>query len=171
MSEDISTNLQSLILGLSFSLEDESNKENKKLIEELKRRYKENEELYMAEVDLAALDFSRIVSIPYLETHEIKDTENSWIIEYLYNGLFSHYITRYLEKNEGSSCSGDKESFIISGILKSIEIGANIALYQTYAGINSIPKENWNERAYWSPATIPDTRTVIKMFSDWLNLV
>lgn len=168
--KDMSKELQSLIMDLAFSFEKESNDKNRELIEELKTRYTENTHLYMSQVELASLQMPRIAAMPYMESHDLSESKNRGLVPYLFNGLFSHYIRKYIEKNEGTPCSGDKEHFIINKVFKAIEINENIDLYQTYDGCDRIPKEDWDKQAYWSPKTIKDTDTAIKMFYDWYNL-
>ena len=116
------------------------------------------------------MNFNIFASMPWKENHEIKDKKNAWIIDDIYNGLLPHFVRKVIEQKEGSSCSGDKESFVIRKIKESIITGENQNLYSDYSGCKQIDKSRWEEKAYWSPTSFKDTDDVIAQFSRWYSL-
>lgn len=169
-SKDIAMTLEETILALVTGIEKESDERNAKLLGDLLDAYCANDRLYECEITMAFLNFTRFASMPYKSCHKILDKKNAAIIDYMYNGMFDHYLRRYIEKNEGHVCSGDKVHFVTEMVKKAIETGENQSLYRTYEGCDRIPKEDWDKQSYWSPKTLKDTDTVIKMFWDWYNV-
>jgi hypothetical protein len=53
--------------------------------------------------------------------------------------------------------------------LKALRTKTNISLYDDYTECEQI-KEDKERQAYWSPKTIPDTDTAMKIFWDWYLL-
>lgn len=90
--------------------------------------------------------------------------ENETIIGHLLNGNMEHFFDAYFEKNEGSSCSHDKTSFVLSKIKKSLMTGEDLALYSEYDFGKGLV------RAYWSPETITKTSEAISKFNEWFFL-
>lgn len=168
--QNLENELESVILSLVSSMEKKANERNAELIAKLHEKFKENEELYECEINLAFMHFTNFAAAPWLANNEVKDKKNKCIIEYIYNGLFPHFVRRVIKNNEGSCCSGDKESFIISKVKQAITTGENQSLYATYEGCANIPKEKWNEKAYWSPTSFKDTNEVITAFWNWYDV-
>lgn len=90
--------------------------------------------------------------------------ENETIIGHLLNGNMEHFFDAYFEKHEGSSCSHDKTSFVLSKIKKSLMTGEDLALYSEYDFGKGLVK------AYWSPETITKTSEAISKFNEWFFL-
>lgn len=165
---DIKNELERTIQSLALSFENNSKEQNKEFIEELDKRFSENESLYESEITLAFLNFTMFASMPWLSRHP--EVTNEWeksYIECIYNGLLPHFVRKVIENNEGSVCSGDKEHFIIKKIKESVATGTNISLYQTYEGCERIDKDKWSEQAYWSPKSFKDTDDVKAKFKEW----
>lgn len=170
MNKNIEKNLEALILELATSISDEAKTRNNELMQQLNAQFTSNESLYKSEIQLAYLHFVQFAAIPWFSKYKVKDIKNKEIINYIYNGLLPHFIRKVIIKNEGSPCSGDKESFIVKQIQKAIITGENQSLYVTYEGCKTIDKSKWHERAYWSPESFEDTDEVIEKFWKWYNL-
>lgn len=163
--------LEQTILGLATAFENEGNGANVGLIQKLYERFDYSEKLYECEMGIAFHDFGRFAAMPWLSKHpHVTNGWDKFYIESIYSGLLSHYVRKIIEKNEGSPCSGDKESFVIAKIKQSIDSGENISLYQTYEGQERIAKDKWNEQAYWSPKSFKDTDDVKAKFKAWYML-
>lgn len=127
--------------------------------------FNESEDLYEAETVYATLNLDTILSAPFKCKYKIKETDELKIsiLEFIYNGLFEHFLRKIIEKNEGSICSGDKIGFIIKMVKQSLIQGENLSLYQTYKDSPS--------RAYWSPLSFSDTNDAINKFFEWYKVV
>lgn len=162
--------LETVILALANSITNESATRNSELIEQLHDCFNKNEELYESEIQLTYLNFVEFAAMPWLAKYEVKDKKNKTIINYIYNGLFPHFVRNVIENNEGIACSGDKESFIVKKVQKAIMTGENQSLYETYEGHEQVDKSKWNEKAYWSPTSFKDTDEAIDRFWKWYNV-
>jgi hypothetical protein len=170
MSKEIKNQLESVILELANSFTNESATRNAALIDSLHHHFNENEELYESEITLTYLNFVEFAATPWFTKNEVKDEKNKYIINYIYNGIFTHFVRKTIEKNEGTTCSGDKEHFVIKKVKEAIITGENQSLYATYEGCERIDKEKWHEQAYWSPKSFRDTNEVIKKFWKWYRV-
>ena len=170
MGKELEHELQNTILALANNFEKEAADRNAELIMDLHRRFEENEDLYECEISLAYMHFSSFAAQPWLSKHEIKDRKNKSIIEFMYNGLFTHYIRTVIERKEGSCCSGDKEGFIVRQVKKALITGENQSLHATYEGCERIDKSEWDKKAYWSPTSFKDTDEVIAAFWKWYRV-
>lgn len=159
--------IEPIIQKLSMFLNEDSKKEILQFIVTLDQLYRNDEELYEAQIQSAFENFVVLASAPYLLKNPDIDEQEQFYIESIYNGLLPHFIEKTIQKNEGSICSGDKVNFVIGKIKESITTGKNISLYQTYQNCNEIPKEKWNKQAYWSPISFKDTNEVKEKFKVW----
>lgn len=162
--------LETVILALANSITNESATRNSELIEQLHDCFNKNEELYESEIQLTYLNFVEFAAMPWFAKYEVKDKKNKTIINYIYNGIFPHFIRKVIESNEGITCSGDKESFVVKKVQKAIMTGKTQNLYETYEGHEQIDKSKWNEKAYWSPTSFKNTDEVIDRFWKWYNV-
>lgn len=164
--------IEQIILNLSNSFEENSRNENTKLINTLKNRFKNNEELYECEITLAFMNFTDFAALPWLEENpQITNGWDKFYIESIYNGLLSHYLRKVIEKNEGSPFSGDKEHFIIKSLKKAIATGENISLQVFYDEKDGVPVERIGAKAYWSPSSFIDTDDVKAKFKAWYEVI
>ena len=169
---DKNNELQKVILSIANYFEEQSEKENAELIMKLNEKFNESEELYESEMILSFLNFSKFASIPWLNKHpNVLNPRDKFFIEMIYNGTFSHFIMKTIEKNEGSACSGDKESFIIAKVKQSIVENKNISLYVDYKNCDFVPEEKRDAQAYWSPKSFKDTDEVKECFLKWYNVL
>ena len=130
------------------------------IIQKLNDLYKENENLYDVKIALLFANLTEFVSKPFREQNSIQDKEHSFIIPYLYNGVFEHFVRTTIEKQEGSPFSGDKVNFVIKNIKTSLLKNENI-LFHTEEQVNK-PEEYW-----WIPSSFSDTYDVIHKFKKW----
>lgn len=159
---DIQNNIEQVILGLADSMEREAKENNAQQLNELRQRFTDNEGLYDAEVAVAFCDFEMIAATPFLEAHGVTDNRRKNIAHYIYGQQISHFITKVIEKREGTPFSGDKERFIIRKLKTYIITGENQSLYATY--------KDKDEQAYWSPTSFKDTDEVLEAFFRWYNV-
>ena len=168
--ENTETSLEKVILGLANSITNEAATRNAALIKQLYDCFDKNEALYETEIQLTYLNFMEFAAMPWFAKYEVKDTKNKAIINYIYNGMFTHFVRKVIENNEGTMCSGDKESFVIRKVQQAIITGENQSLDVTYEGCERIDKSKWNEKAYWSPTSFKDTDEVIDRFWKWYDV-
>lgn len=162
--------LEEVIFALANSITNESATRNSELIEQLHDYFNKSESLYESEIQLTYLNFTEFAAMPWFAKYEVKDTKNRTIINYIYNGIFPHFVRNVIENNEGITCSGDKEYFVVKKVQKAIITGKNQSLYETYEGCDHIDKSKWNEKTYWSPTSFKDTDEVINKFWKWYNV-
>ena len=165
--QEIKKSLESVMFSLANCFEQESREKNKELLDELRLQFNKNEELYESNIILAFLNLQDFVAKPWLEKNNVNNCKNRSIIGMIYSGLFSHFVRKRIEQEEGWPFSEDKERFIINKVKKSIITGENNSLYATYHGCKTIDESKWSEQAYWSPKTFKDTDEVIEAFLDW----
>ena len=170
MEKDLHESIKSVISSLMNVFEQEAEDENAELINEFCKRFDENEELYMAEIQMTFLNLGNLAAKPWFEKYYTKDNKNKFIIQYIYNGLLNHFVRKTIESKEDSPFVGDKEHFIMRQVQKAVMTGENQSLYATYEGCEKISKERWNDRAYWSPTCFKDTDDVIESFWKWYNV-
>lgn len=85
----------------------------------------------------------------------------------------------YFEAVEGSMCCYDKASYVVRTIQKSLNERKNLALTESYAeyqrrggdlgGLNA-SNCDLNERCFWCPKTIKDTKQAIDLFYGLINV-
>lgn len=168
--KQVEEQLERTILELANSFEKEAQEHNRRLIKNLFKKYRENESLYELEIDLAYLNFRSFAAMPWLADHpQVKGKEKS-VIEFIYSGMFPHFVRSVIEKNEGTPFSEDKISFVIRRVKEAIASGKNNSLYVTYEGCENIPESKWKEQAYWSPKSFKDTNEVMLRFWEWYNV-
>ncbi len=156
------SSLEQLILGLADSLEQEAKESNAEKLNELRQRFKKNEELYDAEVAVAFDSFETIAATSFLEAHGVTDNRRRNIAHYIYGQQIPHFVRKVIESREGTPCSGDKEHFIIRKLKTYIITGENQSLYAKY--------KDEDRQAYWSPKTFKDTDEVLEAFFCWYNV-
>lgn len=167
--------LTSVINGLFQSIEAENEEKSQVLIDGLCRLYEEHgDDYYQASMHLEMMRLEELPAKPFLIMHPGITGWDQFYIESIYNGLFSHWLSRTIETLEGSSCSGDKEGFVTRCIVKSIVEQTNISLCRTYGDYDDKYNDgntNLNKQAYWSPSSFKDTDEVKEKFKRWWRVV
>ena len=168
---NIEQSIGQLIMSLAMRFDEEDKQQFNEYIEKMNTKYAENSDLYESEIALARLRFDEYAALPFQKANTFLETNRKKlaIIKYLYNGLMEHFLRRYIEAHEGTSCSADKVRFIISQIKKSLIDGENQSLYEEYSK-NGRMAEHAGKQCYWSPKTLEDTDQVIEMFWKWYNV-
>ena len=105
-----------------------------------------------------------------LSLSEMKELKYHTIANGIIEGTFEHFVRTYIERTEGSPCSGDKTSFIVRKVIKSLVEDEDLSLYDTYEGCDNISKDKWNEQAYWSPKTLKSTKDIKALYKKWYYL-
>ncbi|WP_163468525.1 hypothetical protein [Fusobacterium sp. IOR10] len=134
------------------------NSEEIKLLKNMKKNSNISEKSYIWNVQKKITHLIEICE----EVLEVPQSNKSWLYKYIITGQLDDFVRRTIEKFEGSSCSGDKESFTIGTCINAIRSNKNISLYQTY--------DNDDKKAYWSPASFKDTDSVFKLFESYLKI-
>ncbi len=159
---NIENGIEQVILGLAASMERDAKSNNAGQLNELRRRFSDNEELYDAEIAVSFYSFETIAATPFLEAHGVTDGRRKNIACYIYGQQIPYFVRKTIESREGTPCSGDKEHFIIRKLKEYIITGENQSLYVTY--------KDEDRQAYWSPKTFKDTDEVLEAFFRWYNV-
>ncbi|MBV4417179.1 hypothetical protein [Clostridium tyrobutyricum] len=159
--EDIKMILNSITDNFSKEIVDE----NKEEFFRMKTLYESDTSEFFSRLWSARLHLNTMLK----QIINIPSQKNMHILEYVINGLYEHFFDTLIEKTEGVSCSSDKSKFITEITLKALKENKNLSLYDDYTNCECI-KENKQDQAYWSPKTIKDTDTAMKMFWDWYLL-
>lgn len=162
MSIDTKNRLKQVVLGLVDSMESEVKDNNARWLDELWKRFLDNEALYDAELAASFRIFYTIAATPFLEEHGVEDRKRKNVAYYIYGQQIPHFVRKTIESKEGTPCSGDKEHFIIRKLKEYIITGENQSLYATY--------KDEDKQAYWSPKTFKDTDEVLEAFFRWYNV-
>lgn len=164
-------NNDTIFKNIFESIENETKRASENDIDFLVSKYKENEELYEVEISLSFMKFEDMATEPFKRTNEIKETNQRKlsILKFIYNGLFEHFLTKHIEKREGSMYVGDKTSFIIMMVKRALISGETLNLCQNYEDYKGYFKQRTG-RAYWSPTSFNTTDEAIETFYDWYNV-
>lgn len=155
--------IKTLINVLSESIESETLEKNRETIDKLRELSKDK--MFFNKIEYAQHQFSRVVA----GVIGVPKQKNMYIVEHIVSGLYEHFHRTLIEKTEGSGCCADKSRFIKNMTLKALKENTNLSLYEDYTKCDQI-KEDKEQQAYWSPKTITDTDTAMKMFWDWYLL-
>lgn len=161
LEENIKIVIESFIDGFEQGTVEKNNKAYLKL----KELYEKDEQKFLESFDFAIMDLNTLVG----ELITVSDQKNKYLVPYIANGLYDHFFRKLMEKKEGSANCVDKARFIVRMTLKALKENKNLSLYEDYIKCDWV-KEEKEKQAYWSPRTIPDTDTAMKMFWDWYLL-
>jgi hypothetical protein len=159
IEEGIKTVIESMMSGF----EAEKRQTHAETIEKLKELRQEKN--FMDMIEFAQDDFMTCLEFAF----DIPPQKNKFILRHILSGLYEHFINTLMRKTEGSACSTDKSRFITRSTLKALEENNNLSLYNDYSQCEQITEDK-EQQAYWSPKTIPDTNTAMKLFWDWYLL-
>ena len=172
---DIEETITSVMNGLFETIEAENNEKNAILSTRLCKLYDEyGDDYYQTSMHLEMMRLKELPAKPFLIMHPEITGWDQFYIESIYNGLFSHWLRRTIETLEGTSCSGDKESFVTHCIVKSIIEQTNLPLYRTYGDYGdeyNDGKTDLNKKTYWSPSCFKDTDEVKEQFKKWWRVL
>ena len=157
--------LSKLVETMSAESYKETNEKQSALINELKEIRTRLGGDFLSYLDISSHKFGEIIQAVY----DIPLCHNDAIICYIANGSYKHFLSKYIEKMEGSPCCVDKAYFITRMTIKALQEQQNLSLFDDYQNAEQI-KENKEKQAYWSPTCIKDTDEAMKLFWDWLNL-
>ena len=133
------------------------------------------DDYYQTSMHLEMMRLMELPARPFLMEHQEITGWDEFYIESIYNGLFSHWLRRTIDALEGSSCGGDKESFVTSSVVRSIVEKSNISLYVTYGDYGDKYKGrdniDLNKQTFWSPSCFKDTDEVKEAFKRWWRVV
>lgn len=154
--------IKKVVDGLVLEMEREAKEGNAGRLDELRKKFSDDEELYDAEMSVSLFDFETIAAAPFLEAHGVTDSRRRSIARYIYGQQIPHFVRRAIVNREGFPYSRDKEDFIIRKLKAYIATGENQSLYDTY--------RDGGGKAYWSPDTFRDTDEVLEAFFRWYNI-
>lgn len=158
--------MKDIISSLIMGVEKDFKESYATAIDHMITIYGKGDKKYIDSTNRLFADLMKICAAPF----SVKDNNNKYLYQYIVNGQYKQFIKRYVVKYEGHSCCADKASYIEKMTRKALETGENQSLFATYEGNENIKKEDWGEKAYWSPKTIKDTDEAMKLFWDWLLL-
>lgn len=170
MEESIQKSLEQTIISLVAAFDQQTADDHQEAIVQLILEFEANPDYYRTKMQLAHYQFDDVSIIPFIQKHENIKSEHKSLLKFIYNGLFTHFIRKLIDRNEGSACAGDKESFIIQQVMKSIVLKENQSLYDNYSGCERIDKAKWKDQAYWSPRSFKSTDEVIERFWKWYRV-
>lgn len=157
--DDIKIVLQSFM----ESINNDAMTNNLEITEKLAALYADDN--FFDKIEYAQNQFDMIIS----NIINVPLQKNVYIVKHIVSGLYEHFFRVLIEKTEGSMCSYDKISFIKQKTLRALQTKTNLSLYDNYVNCDSV-KEEKERQAYWSPTTIPDTDTAMKLFWNWYLL-
>ncbi len=166
----IQKSIEQTIISLVAAFDQQTADDHQEAIVQLILDFEENPEYYRTKMQLAHYQLDEVSIIPFVQKHENIKSEDKAILKFIYNGLFTHFIRKLIDWNESTACGGDKESFIIRQVLKSIVLKENQSLYDDYSGCERIDKAKWKDQAYWSPRSFKSTDEVIEQFWKWYRV-
>ncbi len=84
------------------------------------------------------------------------EKEYKYIIHFLSSGDINNFLRKYIEENEGSPCSADKQSFAMRKLCIHALTGENQSLFDIYTDKHfthdlEAQKKNLGKQTYWSP--------------------
>jgi hypothetical protein len=155
-------NIKTVIEAFMDTFDKETVDKNLEIYLKLKLAYEEDEQKFLEAFDIALMDLDTLVG----KVIGVADQKNKYLVPYIVNGLYEHYFRKLMERKEGSACCADKAKFIVRMTLKALKGNTNLSLYTDYSNCDWV-KEEKDRQACWSPKTVPDTNTAMKMFWDW----
>lgn len=93
-------------------------------------------------------------------TSKCPNSDYKWLGDALLGELLEHFIRFYIQKHEGSQCSGDKTNFCINRLIKCMETGRPQSLYEGRNGT----------RNYWSPNKWENTDELLDDYQIWYSM-
>ncbi len=158
-------NITDVIVGLGNWFEKQDAEKTAGYTEKLVAYYEKlgNDDHYITEMNLIMHRLGDVPAKPWLLKHSYVERWDKFYVESIFNGLFSHWLYRYIQLNEDNSGGqADKERFITERLLKAIEDQTNLSLYAEY--------KDRPAQAYWSPKTLKDTDEVKEKFKSWWRI-
>lgn len=149
--------IKAVLTSFSESIKKEKREENAALITRLDELYQRDEERFWLALEFAHDDMGHVVSA-VVNTPLQKHVH---IIPHIASGLYEHFIKRFVEEFEGSSCCADKSRFVKRMTLEALKQKKDLSLLQRAPD---------GSQAYWSPETIEDTDMAMELFWDWYLL-
>ena len=153
--------LKTIITTIADGFTKETVNRNIDIVKKIKSIYDKNPDRFFDLVFCAKVEFNAILQ----QIINIPAQKNQYILPCITSGLYKHFFEILMEKKEGSICSADKAKFIQDTTIKALREKENLSLYEDYSKCKQIKHKN--KQAYWSPRTIKDTDTAMKMFWNW----
>lgn len=154
-----------VISGMAFFFQKEDEKKSaddtRKVFDFYVNECNRDDDYYATEMRLICHRFNQVPAKPWLISRKYVERWNKFIIESIFNGLFSHWVYKMIEQHEDQSGGqADKERFITKRLIEAIDTQTNISLYSEY-------KDKPGVQAYWSPKYFKDTNQVKVEFVSW----
>lgn len=157
--------ISDVISGMAFFFEQENLKKSeddiKKVCDFYINECNRDNDYYMTQMNIICHRFNEVPAKPWLMGRNHVQKWDKFIIECIFNGLFSHWVYKMIEHHEDNSGGqADKESFIIAKLIEDIDTQNNVSLYAEY-------KDKPGQQAFWSPKYFKDTHQVKVEFVSW----
>lgn len=157
--------ISDVISGMAFFFKQEDLKKSeddiKKVCDFYINECNRDNDYYMTQMSIICHRFNEVPAKPWLIGRDHVQKWDKFIIESIFNGLFSHWIYKMIEHHEDNSGGqADKERFIIAKLIEDIDTQNNVSLYAEY-------KDKPGQQAFWSPKYFKDTHQVKVEFVSW----
>ncbi len=157
--------ISDVISGMAFFFKKEDEKKSEDDLLKVMNFYTDDclrdNDYYATQMRLICHRFNEIPAKPWLMSRQHVVKWDKFIIESIFNGLFSHWVYKMIEHHEDrSGGQTDKEMFITKRLIEAIDTQTNVSLYSEY---NDQP----GVQAYWSPRYFKDTDQVKVEFVSW----
>ena len=103
----------------------------------------------------------------YLTERYKADQKTQGILYELASGRLYTFLEKYIVENEGTTCSVDKASFVLSKIIESIKKSdaQSLKYYYKEGDFPEEPEDPYiGELAYWCPGTLEDTKEALELY-------
>lgn len=157
--------ISDVISGMAFYFAQENLKKSEDDIRKVCDFYTEecnrDNDYYATQMRIICNRFNEVPAKPWLMGRDHVQKWDKFIIESIFNGLFSHWVYNMIKHHESTSGGqADKERFITTRLMEAIDTQRNISLYSEY-------KDQPGVQAYWSPVYFKDTDQVKVEFVSW----
>lgn len=155
------------ISGMAFFFQKEDERKSaddtRKVLDFYVNECNRDDDHYATQMHLICHRFNEVPAKPWLMSSCRQHIQkwDKFIVESIFNGLFSHWVYKMIEHHEDNSGGqADKERFITRRLLEAIDTQTNVSLYSEY-------KDEPGKQAYWSPKYFKDTHQVKVEFVSW----
>jgi hypothetical protein len=155
------------ISGMAFFFQKEDERKSaddtRKVVDFYVNECNRDDDYYATQMHLICHRFNEVPAKPWLMSSYRQHVQkwDKFIVESIFNGLFSHWVYKMIEHHEDNSGGqADKERFITRRLLEAIDTQTNVSLYSEY-------KDEPGKQAYWSPKYFKDTHQVKIEFVSW----
>ena len=153
-----------VLMGLFEARIDEVVRDGSEILPKLKEIREQDPSRFLSRIQISMYDMCDLVSLSL--GYEQKSLG---IVHEIVSGNFENFYGKYFRNFEGHSCSSDKSSFVTRKVLEAVKNRENLSLFEDYSKYPHM-RGDLSSRAFWSPITIPDTDTALRVYQSWHNM-